>query len=343
MNSRSKRRPVFLRLFLSLFVLIVSALGCTMWILSSKITLSGDGFVYVPRNSSIRSAVDSVLMAANVPSEWLVLTSARIVARVRGGSVKAGWYQLKGTDNSLDILVALFSGHRRPTIRVTIPEGKTYREIASILLRVAEIDSSRFVHWCESDSVVHYFNVDAATMEGYLMPDTYDVYWRDDPEALATLLAVTFQSNWNSQAEGDLASTGRSQHDVVTLASIVQAEAAVPGEMERIAGVYTNRLRIGMRLEADPTVQYGLGVRKRLTYADLEQRTDYNTYRNAGLPPGPINNPGFRSIQAALRPEQHSYLFFVAEGDGSGRHRFSKSGQEHLRNVQVYRRRRASK
>ena len=107
-----------------------------------------------------------------------------------------------------------------------------------------------------------------------------------------------------------------------------------------VAGLYSNRLEKNMKLEADPTVQYALSHKKRLTYKDLETNSPYNTYRFAGLPPGPINSPGKASIEAALFPEQHSYLFFVARGDGSGGHTFSEQYSEHQRAVQLYRKRR---
>jgi UPF0755 protein len=140
---------------------------------------------------------------------------------------------------------------------------------------------------------------------------------------------------WEREAEGLLAATGRTKHDLLTLASIVQTEAAQVDEMPRIAGVYSNRLDRGMKLEADPTVQYALGAKRRLRYRDLDVSSAYNTYAHAGLPPGPIANVGLDAIKASLEPEQHNFMFFVA--DGTGRHRFATTGAQHLRNVALYR------
>jgi UPF0755 protein len=129
---------------------------------------------------------------------------------------------------------------------------------------------------------------------------------------------------------------GKTQSEILTLASIVEAESNMDEERPKVAGVYWNRLKKKMRLEADPTVQYALGEERRLRFPDLDFDSPYNTYRHAGLPPGPINNPGKLSILAALYPEQHEYLFFVATGTGG--HRFAKYYSDHQKNIRLYHR-----
>lgn len=128
-----------------------------------------------------------------------------------------------------------------------------------------------------------------------------------------------------------------SRHQVVTLASIVEAETPVLEERPRVAGVYINRLEKGMLLQADPTVQYALNKFSRLTYSDLNYDSPYNTYRYAGLPPSPINSPSKSSIDAVLNYEKHNFIYFVAKGDGSGLHNFARTYEEHLKNVSLYR------
>ncbi len=312
-------------------------------LLTRPITLRDDGFVYVPRNASVATAIDSVQSHADMTAPWLANIAARIIARTTGKAIQAGWYRLDSTARTVDAIMMLFSSAQRPSARVTLPEGITFTEMAAILARVAEVDSTKFVSWCTSDSVVAAAGIAGASMEGYLMPDTYDIHWREEAEAVGAMLHSTFQRRWARDVQPLLTSASRPKHDVVTLASIVQAEAVVPDEMERIAGVYENRLQQGMKLEADPTVQYGRGKRSRVLYDHLSSASPYNTYRVAGLPPGPINNPGLAAMIAAVRPEKHAYLFFVAEGDGSGRHRFATNGAEHVRNVAVYRRRRSAR
>lgn len=291
--------------------------------------------VFIARGTSLSAAIDSVDRHAPLPTPALAKIAVRAIARVTQRSVQAGWYMIQPGDSQWDIIIGVLSGSRRPHERVTIPEGLNYREIAALLARKAEIDSAAFVSWCESDSVIQQFAPNAPSMEGYLMPETYDVLWRDDATSVATMMARHAQRTWKGLR------TTEDRHRILTLASIVQSEAASLPEMPRIAGVYANRLRIGMRLEADPTVQYGLGAKRRVLYRDLDAAHAFNTYINAGLPPGPIANPGKAAMQAALKPESHSFLFFVARGDGSGTHRFSTNGAEHVKNVAMYRRERS--
>jgi len=319
-------------------LVILALLAGTMWLLLLlPIDTSSTSSARIPRGSSVGGAVKAVHEQCPLPTPALVSIAAKVVARLHGTVVQRGWIKFESGDSQLDVLKAMFGRHRRPILRVTVPEGRTYRDIASLLAKVANVDSADFVAWCERDSVCAAFDVSGTTMEGYLMPDTYTVYWRDDASTVGERMAHEFQRRWNSQCRPLLASTGRSRHAIVTLASIVQAEAAQTSEMPRIAGVYANRLAIGMRLEADPTVQYATGKRSRVLYRHLDHNSPYNTYRVAGLPPGPIANPGLDALQAALRPERHGYLFFVARGDGSGLHWFATNGAQHLQNVQRYR------
>jgi len=338
MAIRSLRRNVLLMMV----VTVVLTIGVCYFNLTSRITIHGDSFVYVPVGSSVMAAVDSLERHAELPSPILARLTARALTSIAGKQVQAGWFKLDTSMTLLDAVTAIVGGRYRSTIRVTIPEGLTIREIASLLQSKAEVDSSEFFRWASSDSTREVYGAQGASMEGYLMPDTYDVRWRSDASDVGDRLARHFIEVWQRHCEGLLASTGHSRHEIITLASIVQAEAAVVDEMPRIAGVYTNRLQRSMRLEADPTVQYGLGVRRRLLYGDLDDNHDYNTYRNTGLPPGPINNPGLAALRAALHPEDHDKLFFVARGDGSGLHYFARSAQEHQRNVALYRARRNS-
>ncbi len=288
--------------------------------------------MYIARGTSTAGAIDSIAASASITSPFLIKLATRITARVTGRSVHVGWYVFAPGQTSWDIVQSLLSGRGRPTVRVTIPEGLTYRECASLLQTRAEVDSAGFVQWCENDSVVALYAPNAPSMEGYLMPDTYDVLWRESPADVGSKLASYARSMWRS-----LYGAPENRHTTLTLASIVQAEAAQVDEMPTIAGVYANRLRRGLKLEADPTVQYGIGWKKRVLYRHLADVSPYNTYVHHGLPPGPICNPSKKAVEAALRPENHTFIFFVARGDGSGRHRFASNASEHIQNVRRYR------
>lgn len=313
-------------------MLAVAAVIGVWYALDRPLPISEETLVHIPRRSSIVAAIESVDRKVNLSTPWLVKIAARITSRLSGKGLQSGWYTFGSGDTQFDVLRTLFTGDRRNTVRVTLPEGLTYREMARVLARSVDIDTARFVAWCEDDSVTSIYAPGAPSMEGYLMPETYEFFWRDDADVIATRLAEEFRRRYKNVMPS---------RDEVILASIVQAEAANVSEMPRIAGVYVNRLQRGMKLEADPTVQYGLGIKDRVLYRHLNDRHAYNTYQHAGLPPGPINNPGTAAIEAARAPERHNYLFFVARGDGSGTHVFASNGADHVKNVAAYRKRRA--
>ncbi len=324
-----KRSLFRLILFVSL-IAGVCGVGVA-WAMLRPLPLHGDRVVHIARRTTMSRAIDSVDAQCGLPTPMIVKMVSRIVVRVTQKPVQYGWYVFSSKDTQWDVVIALVTGRHRPATRVTIPEGFTYREIASVLHRKLEIDSAAFIEWCENDSVVQTRAKGAPSMEGYLMPETYDMLWRDDASAAGDKLAEQAKKIWST------ATSTRSRNEILTLASIVQAEAAVVSEMPRIAGVYVNRLRTGMHLDADPTVQYGQGQKKRVLYRDLAEAHAYNTYMHEGLPPGPICNPGVDAIRAAIQPEKHTFFFFVARGDGTGLHRFAHTGAEHMENVRLYR------
>jgi UPF0755 protein len=227
--------------------------------------------------------------------------------------------------------------------RTGFVDGEAYRQAASTADLGILPDDSRERYGFLA------FRPAGSSLEGYLYPSVYELP-ADDPSAASLLSrqldefgARVMPPYWEAVAQG---TTTLELHDVLTLASIVEREAVVDEDRPVIAGVYLNRLARGMRLEADPTVQYAMGYQpdtgqwwKTPVYLDEYESVDspYNTYLYEGLPPGPIANPGLRSIEAVLHPQQHDYLYFVATPDGSGRHVFSRTFEEHLENVRRYR------
>ncbi len=215
--------------------------------------------------------------------------------------------------------------------RLTVPEGFMLRQIAGAVEREVEIDSARFYQAVCDSGFAKQLGISAPTLEGYLFPDTYLLSWPISSRDLARLMVERFREVYKEQVAKYANDVGLSTNEIVALASIVQSEAQNESEMNRISAVYHNRLRKGLRLEADPTVAYALGgVRRGLRYSDLKIDSPYNTYRNKGLPPGPICSPGLASLIAAVRPlEGCDDLYFVAAGDGS--HFFSKTHEDHMK------------
>ena len=252
-----------------------------------------------------------------------------ILAKLSGKDreIQAGRYSFeKGTT-----LYSIFSKLTRGDVtlrEVTIPEGLTIRQIAGILNRQIEIDSLEFVRLATDSRFVKGLGIPALNLEGYLFPDTYRLSWGTTPEKVARVMVEQFKKTFTDSLTRRAGEIDFSLADVVTLASMIEAEARDGNERDLISAVYHNRLRRGMLLQCDPTVIYALPELDRpLLLKDLEVDSPYNTYKYPGLPPGPICNPGKASILAALYPADVNYLYFVATGKGS--HIFSTSLTQH--------------
>jgi UPF0755 protein len=292
----------------------------------------GDGEpvrVHVPPGSSFNQVVDSLDAKGVVRAAPLF----RIYGRLQGsaGRVRPGTYAFRPNTGWDVVLDALVSG-RVLTSRVVIPEGW---DINGIAPRIAEItgddaDSIRVV--LLDTATAARFGVPGPNLEGYLYPATYTFPLTVPLDTVIAHMVSAYRRVWTEERRARADSMGMSEREVVTLASIVEKEARVRDEMPIISGVFHNRLRIGMPLQADPTVQYALGVHQaRLLYAHIDEVADnpYNTYRHRGLPPGPIGSPSVRGIDATLAPADVDYLYFVARHDGS--HVFTRTLAEHNR------------
>ncbi|MBM3264727.1 MAG: endolytic transglycosylase MltG [candidate division Zixibacteria bacterium] len=241
--------------------------------------------------------------------------------------VRIGRYGFR-TGTALDVILEKLATGDGGTRTVTIPEGLTVPEVAALLKEKASIDSAGFVRLAFDPNFIVKAGIQAPSLEGYLFPNTYQLYTGMAPEFVLREMTSLFQRVFKDEYKTQAEKLGYSMHEILTLASIIEQEAQIETERETISGVFHNRLKIGIRLEADPTVQFAMGTPNvRLLKRHLTTPSPYNTYIHAGLPPGPICSPGVASIKAALYPQKVPYLFFVARGDGS--HIFSKSNREH--------------
>jgi len=272
----------------------------------------------------------------------------RVLVALQGYEDKlvAGDYEFEKGMPTLEALERIRHGQTAPLV-VTIREGLRAEEIAELMEDKEVVSAEDFLaaieKWYEFSFL--YTKPYWATLEGYLFPDTYFFSRNMTAEEVVQQILENFDRRVDSDLRQEADVAGLSMHTVVTLASIVEREAQVPDERPVIAAVFLKRLRLGMPLEADPTVQYALGNdpasvakygywKKELTQADLEVDSPYNTYRNTGLPRGPICSPGLDSIEAVIRPADTNYLYFVARADGS--HVFAETLEEHLRNIEQY-------
>ena len=251
--------------------------------------------------------------------------------------LKAGEYLLSPGQTPYEMLQILEAGAVVPRA-VTIPEGVNIYQVADILAAGGWGTQEEILQLLRDKDILGRFGVEGESLEGYLFPDTYHLVHGQSPEGIIKMMVE--RGRQVREGLGNLTENrfGLSAREVIILASIVEKETGVPEERPLIARVFLNRLALGMRLQTDPTVIYGIaGFDGNLTRKDLQTVTPYNTYMVGGLPPGPIANPGREAILAVLQPSKDSYLYFVSKNDGT--HHFSKTLAEHNRAVFLYQKR----
>ncbi len=250
--------------------------------------------------------------------------------------IKAARFKIKNGLSYLDLLDLLTNGPADYLKTIKIYNGSPLKNIVITVRQELKVDSSNFMKLATDEEFLKSLNINANSVEGYLLPGIYNIYENSDAKEVITILNNSLKEFWFDSLKVQAEINNFSKHQILTLASIIEGETNHKDEMPIISAVYHNRLKKGMKLQADPTIQFAIeGEWRRLKYSDLTIDSPYNTYKYFGLPPGPINNPGKDAIKAALFPADVDYLFFVA--DGTGKHKFARTYQEHLKNVRDYR------
>ena len=319
---------------LFLFVLLICIpAGLLFTILRQPILpYSEDKFIEIPRGASTLK-IGEILESAGLLRSPLQAAAWRLFHP--GTKFLAGEYRFR-KENTPD---AVFNKIARGDVyfgELTIPEGSSIYDIARILEEQKLLPARDFIAAANDPSLIRDLDPQARTLEGYLFPSTYRLPYKITSQMLCLRLTRQFREVWRSLH------TSVPPHDIVTLASLVEKESAIPEERPRIAGLFSNRLKQGMKLECDPTVIYAALIENRyrgtIYKSDLASQSPYNTYQHIGLPPGPIANPGLESLKAALNPTATEDIFFVAEPGATGHHIFSKSLRQHTTAVAAYRR-----
>ncbi len=257
----------------------------------------------------------------------------KVITRGLASKIPTGRFLIDGKISDA-ILIDLIFNKGPIKLKLTIPEGSQSKNLFKDINTLLNTDYD-FNKYFNSTEILEQYKVDASSLEGYLYPDTYYLYHDSSPEEIIDILLSEFWKKFDESLQDRANQLGFSVHEVVTLASIIEGEAMLDSERSTISSVYHNRLKINMKLQADPTIQYIIpGPPKTLSNRDLRIKSDYNTYQNYGLPPGPINNPGIASIKAALYPKDTNFLFFVAQGDGS--HAFTTNEKDHEEAKRIY-------
>jgi UPF0755 protein len=292
----------------------------------------GQTFVDIPRGTSTGGIGDLLARSGVVRSRWDFLLAR---ALHRGPVLQAGEYSFKQPATAAEVARRIARGDVF-YYELVVPEGKNMFDIGAAAQQLGLFPADRFLAAARDPAMIRDLDPQAPTLEGYLFPDTYKLSRHTTPERLCRIMTTKFRDIWRSLQAADRV------HETITLASLVEKEGKLKDERPQIAAVFANRLRIGMKLDCDPTTIYAALLtdhyRGTIYRSDLSSDHPYNTYRHAGLPPGPIANPGLASIRAALEPADSDSLFFVLRPDGSGAHQFSSTIAAHQAAAEKYRR-----
>ena len=323
MGQKINKRHISGILLLTLVVVILFSSGIILFWSQNK--LHSVIKVTVEPGSTLMHITKTLYDKDIISNKQTFQLAVRLMGKER--KIPIGTFKLVNAKSNYDIINQIIYG--APEVKkVRILEGWNINQIAGHISKEMNLDSAKIIILCNDSNFIRSNGINESSLEGYLFPDTYFFYVGDKPESILKHLIKMNKSFWTKNHLLQSKKLNLSKHQVLTLASIIEGEAIYDSERAKISAVYHNRLNIGMRLQADPTIQYIIpDSPRRLLNKDLKIKSPYNTYLNWGLPPGPINSPGKNSILAALYPEQNDFLYFVATGDGY--HTFTTNEKDH--------------
>ena len=260
-----------------------------------------------------------------------------VLSALSGYTVKSGCYAVEPEDNMFSVFRRLKQGRQTP-VRLTIPNVRTMERLAGALGKKLMMDSAVVAQHFADSAFCRQYGYDTATIACLFIPNTYEVYWNTSLEDFMKRMQKENTTFWNEERLRRAEAAGLTPNEVVTLASIVDEETANNAEKPMVAGMFINRLRTGMPLQADPTIKFALqdfGLR-RITNQHLNVQSPYNTYLNAGLPPGPIRIPSPKGLDSVLNYVKHNYIYMCAKEDFSGTHNFASNYADHMVNARKY-------
>lgn len=272
-------------------------------------------------------SVDSLIVVMQADSVDFDPTTLKWAAsEMRIKKVISGRYMFEEPVSNVEFLTKLFKGRQDP-VQLLVPTARFLSSVSARIGNQMRFSSAEFDSTVRDSAFLAQLDVKQEHLVGRLLPDTYEFYWTASAEDVITRIHNTFKDRVKQRFASRLDSLGWTVDQATTMASIIEWEVKHVDEMPRVSGLYWNRLRVGMPLQADPTVNYAIGERRRLYFSDYRYNHPYNTYRHRGLPPGPLNNPRIVAIEAALYPEMHGYFYMVANPEGY--HTFTKTFTEH--------------
>ncbi len=335
-NKRKKHTPILWTAGILSLVLLAAAIYLYRLIFAPFLP-EETVFIYIDEEKDYEEVVGQLDEKAGLPSEKIFRLLAERMHYPN--NVKSGRYAIDPGMTMPDVIRLLRSGNQA-AVKLTFNNIRTSEDLAGRLAQQLMVDSLTLLQSLRDPLVAENYGFSPENFVAMFIPNTYEVYWSTNVEGLLMRMKKEYERFWNDSRRKKAGKLNLTPEEVSTLASIVEEEATYTDEYPIVAGLYLNRLKRGMRLEADPTVKFSVGdfSLRRILYSHLEVESPYNTYKRAGLPPGPIRIPSIAAIEATLSPGQHDYLFMCAKDDLSGRHNFAVTHAEHARNAARYQR-----
>ena len=332
MEKKTKKRLIIAILGIILFG-IAGVAHIYYYFFAPPFQITETAYIYIDRDDDVDSVYHKIAEVGN-PKQMHGFES---LVRYQGYTLKTGRYAINPTDNMRYLHRRLSMGYQTP-IKLTIGSVRTLDRMARNVSRQLMIDSTEVANLLNDTAYIRKMGYSKETLPALFIPNTYEVYWDMSAEDFMTRMQKEHKAYWNEKRMKQAEAIGLTPIEVATLASIVEEETANQAEKPMVAGLYINRLKKGMLLQADPTVKFSLqefGL-KRILFRHLEVDSPYNTYKYAGLPPGPIRVPSYQGLESVLNYTKHNYIYMCAKEDFSGTHNFAVTSAQHAANARKY-------
>ena len=319
---------------ISICILVGLSIGFAIGTVNQRIAVDEPTRIYLPEGSDYAALLDTLDAHHCLHSH----TAFNLISKLRGLNrhVKCGSYVLEPNMRTLSLVQKIYSGNQDP-VRITINKHRTLKDLCQFLGTKLQFEADSLLVLLNDSNFCAQYSLTPQSIIGLFPQNTYEVYWTTSPTGLVERMSTEYERFWKER-DNKLPDLGLTRQQVLTIASIVEEETNCNEEKADIASVYLNRLRIGMALQADPTVKYAIGdfTIRRIKGDMLKTDSPYNTYQHAGLPPGPICIPSASSVDAVLANKPTHYLYFCAKEDFSGRHNFASTPEEHIANARKF-------
>lgn len=317
-------------------VCIVAIFGIVYFYFFASMSANGEDVnIFIDKDDNVDSVMHKLEPVATRSSMTGFSTMARFLDY--GSSIKPGMYKLKASAGAFSFVRKLRNG-QQDFLMLTIPTARTMGELARKLDGKIQADSADYMAVFTDSAKIASYGFNKETLPAMFIPETYDFFWTDNADKVLGRMAKEYEKFWTEERKQKAKAIGLTPIEVSVMASIVDSETNINEDKPIVAGVYLNRIKKGMKLQADPTVKFAVGdfTLRRILFRHLEIDSPYNTYKYEGLPPGPICIPTKEGLDAVLNAQKHDYIFFCASPKFDGTHIFAKTNEEHMKNARAY-------